>query len=88
MGIAGAEELAKGDWPELLVLNIRWGVLAWCLCIELHTASKVRLKCLLDVTVLVHAVGISWVQRGQPTMQLDAGPSYRSLTFRECSMAA
>jgi hypothetical protein len=29
------------DCPELLVLNIGWGVLAWCLGIELHTASKI-----------------------------------------------
>jgi hypothetical protein len=24
LGAAGAEELIKGNWPELLVLNIRW----------------------------------------------------------------
>ncbi len=24
LGAAGAEELVKGNWPELMVLNIRW----------------------------------------------------------------
>ena len=80
--------MVKADWPELRLLNIGWGVLAWCLCIELHTASKVRLKCLLDVTILVHAVGISWVQRGQPTLQVGAGQSCRSSSLSECSMFA
>jgi hypothetical protein len=33
LGAAGAEELAKGDWPELRVLNIGWDELAVLLCI-------------------------------------------------------
>ncbi len=32
---AGAEELVKGDWPELRILNIRWGGRRMLLCIQL-----------------------------------------------------
>jgi hypothetical protein len=31
LGAAGAEELVKGNWPELKILKIRW---IWWLCIQ------------------------------------------------------
>jgi hypothetical protein len=53
LGSAGAKELVKGDWPELRVLNIGWGVLGWCLCVVQYTAGRVRLEICLDVTTSV-----------------------------------
>jgi hypothetical protein len=83
LGAAGAEELVKGDWPELRVLSIGWVVLGWCLYIEQHTASKGRGICSLNFISFSHAGKMSWVQRAQPTLQLGAGQSCRSLKFGE-----
>ncbi len=66
------------------VLSIMSGVLAWCLCIEQHTTSKVRLICSLDITIFFHAVIMSWTQKEQPTLQVDAGLSCRSSSLSEC----
>ena len=30
----GTEELVKGDWPELRILDLRWGGLAMLPCIQ------------------------------------------------------
>ncbi len=42
LGAAGAEELVKGDWPELRILNIGWVVLPLLLCIQLCTTWMAR----------------------------------------------
>jgi hypothetical protein len=43
LGIAGAKELVKVDWPELRLLNIRWGGLAMLHCFQQCDRDAVRL---------------------------------------------
>jgi hypothetical protein len=31
LGAEGVEGLVKGNWPELRLLDIRWGLMAWLL---------------------------------------------------------
>jgi len=42
LGAAGAEELVKGDWPELRILTIWWGWRPMLLCIQLCTTWMAR----------------------------------------------
>jgi hypothetical protein len=56
------------------------------LCLYKRTSRMVSLECYIDVSTSFRAGPIPWVQRGQPTLQLGAGPSCRSSTFGECCM--
>ncbi len=42
LGAAGAEELVKGNWPELRILAMRWGRWPMLLCIQLCTTWMAR----------------------------------------------
>ncbi len=42
LGAAGAEELVKGKWPELKILEIRWGRRPMLLYIQLCTTWMAR----------------------------------------------
>jgi hypothetical protein len=42
LGAVGAEELVKGDWPELRILTIWWGWRPMLLCIQLCTTWMAR----------------------------------------------
>jgi hypothetical protein len=85
-GAVGAQELVKGDWPELQVLNIRWGGPAMPPCFQQRSRNGVRLNYSPHVTARSRAVSTSWMQKLRRTLQLGAGQSCRSSTFSECCM--
>jgi hypothetical protein len=71
LGAAGAEELVKGDWPELCLLNIR---LIGLLSSSLRSSLLDGMACPVDVQqITVDAGRMRLVQKEWATSQVDCG---------------